>query len=144
MPISKAGTSGNGLGPSDGREDASSSVKASIGKLVIENIGFDLWITVGNSITSQWGDSTTITFLGFYKGPKLLGVAIFTRDNVFNIIVVGFPAVELGLLLKILVLLHVLARIGLLGSAIGFFLPSGEPFHIPVYPWLAESGCGQL
>ena len=78
-------------------------------------------ITVGNVISSQWGDSATITFLGFYKRSKLLRVAIFSRDNVFNIVVVGFPAVKLGLLLKNLVLLNVLASIGLLGSAIGFF-----------------------
>ena len=63
---------------------------------------------------------------------KLLRVAIFSRDNVFNIVVVGISAVKLGLLLKILVLLNVVASIGLLGSAIVFFLPSGEYFQIPV------------
>ena len=35
-------------------------------------------------------------------------------------------------------------RIGLLSSAISFFLASRESFRIPVDPWLAESGRSHL
>ena len=41
----------------------------------------------------------------------------------------------LGLFLEFLVFLFVLMLVGLLSTVIGFFLASGESFHVPVDPF---------
>ena len=69
---------------------------------------------MGDTIFSQWGDTTAVTFLCFNKGPQLLWVTVFSRDKVFNVVVVGLPTMELGLFLEFLVFLFVLMGVGLL------------------------------
>ena len=92
---------------------------------------------MSNTVSSQWGDTAAITLLCFNEGPLLLWVAVISRDKVFNIVVVGFPTVELGLFLEVLVFLDVLMGIGLLSSAIRFFLRLESLFALRlIHGWL--------
>ena len=137
MPISKAGTSGNG--PFEGRVDVSSSMKAQAnGSLRMLALTWgSLWATP----SFLNGDIPLLShFFALTKDHSFFGLLSYpeTRSSTYCCRLSYYGTGSLSGASCFFVLMGV----GLLSSAsaIGFFLTSGESFNIPVDPWLVESG----